>query len=292
MESRVLVLGGNGFIGRHAVAALLAQGARVTVGSRRAVSAAGFSSGISVEALRLHERTTARDWLEIVDRFDVILNCVGILRQRPGETYENVHHLAPAALADACAGHRTRFVQVSALGLSVDAHSRFLSSKWRGDEAILATPGECFVARLSLLDGDGGFGASWLRGVAKLPLFVVPASARGKIAALTAEDAGEALAQLCLTVPAPSQSRSSRLFELGEQQVTRLRTTLSACAAATLQDLRLSWWCRAGLPGWPRICVIWCISARSLLVTGNFFVTTTCLKTIACPSFWGGSRSW
>jgi hypothetical protein len=31
------------------------------------------------------------------------VNCVGILRERGHETYERVHHLAPAALAAACA---------------------------------------------------------------------------------------------------------------------------------------------------------------------------------------------
>jgi len=38
---------------------------------------------------------------------------------------------------------------------------------------------------------------------------------RGKIAALTADDAGEALAQLCLLVAAEPASRNNRLYELG-----------------------------------------------------------------------------
>ncbi len=223
-DASVLVLGGNGFIGRHAVAALLEQGARVTIGSR--VAGAGRTAiavqveGVQVEQVRLHKRTRPQDWQEIVQHYDVVLNCVGILRQRWGESYAAVHHLAPAALASACASQRstgktTRFIQVSALGLTATARSRFLSSKWRGDEAVLATIGECVVARLSLLDGEGGFGASWLRAVARLPAFIEPKSAKGKIAALTAADAGQALAELCLNVPVEPQSRSSRLFELG-----------------------------------------------------------------------------
>jgi len=204
-----------------------------------------------VERVRLQECTLPQDWEEIVQRYDVVLNCVGILRQRWGETYSALHHLAPTAIAEACASqHRagkvTRFIQVSALGLSATARSRFLTSKWLGDEAVLATQGECLVARLSLLDGEGGFGASWLRGVAKLPLFIVPSSAVGKIAALTATDAGRALAALCLNVTVDPQLRSSRLFELGGEH--------SYCFADYIIGLRRRYAARPSLritvPGW------------------------------------------
>lgn len=233
-RTSVLVLGGNGFIGRHAVAALVAEGANVSVGSRHksppqppgcAPGTGPATESVEVLQVRLQERLAAADWRELAERFDVILNCVGILRQRRGETYDAIHHRAPAALAKACSESNTRFVHVSALGLSATARSRFLTSKWHGDEAILQVTGQCFIARLSLLDGDGGFGASWLRAVAKLPVFVVPTSARGQIAALTATDAGTALARLCLDVRvsdtgkdwtgANTSASSDRLFELG-----------------------------------------------------------------------------
>ncbi|MFK7913145.1 MAG: NAD-dependent epimerase/dehydratase family protein [Pseudomonadales bacterium] len=207
---KVLVLGGHGFIGRHAVAALRAAGAQVSVGSRD-----GGTIADPVVRVRLQERLAAEQWLDIAGAFDVVLNSVGILRQRPGERYEAIHHLAPAALAAACERTSTRFVHVSALGLRGDAKSRFLSSKFRGDQAVMAGTGDWMIARLSLLDGEGGFGASWLRGVAQLPLFVVPASARGKIAALTADDAGLALARLSLASAVALNLEQSRLFELG-----------------------------------------------------------------------------
>ncbi len=212
----VLVLGGNGFIGRHAVAALQLAGATVTVGSR---SPSSRADEISEEAHVLHQHLAVDYWAEVAERFDVILNCVGILRQRLGESYEAVHHLAPGSIAAGCRASGTRFVHVSALGLSSSARSRFLTSKWRGEAAIRKEGRDWFIARFSLLDGEGGYGASWLRAVSKLPLFVVPSSAAGRIAALTAENAGEALSKLCLGSSTELRADHDRIFELGGEQL-------------------------------------------------------------------------
>lgn len=214
----MLVLGGRGFIGRHAVKHLQADGAVVTIGSRRSDAGAmpaAESRTAATEPHVLHTALAAEDWHRVAERFDVVLNCVGILRQRYRETYDAVHHLAPSALASACARCGTRFVHVSALGLSLEARSRFLTSKVRGEQAIRAAGGDWYIARLSLLDGEGGFGATWLRGVARLPLFVVPASARGRIDALTADDAGRALSRLCLATAESLDVEISREYELG-----------------------------------------------------------------------------
>lgn len=208
----VLVLGGRGFIGRHAVAALKLWGAAVTVGSRNPQTT---SAADAEEEHVLHRSLSVEYWSEVADRYDVILNCVGILRPRPGETYDAVHHRAPQAIAEACCRTHTRFVHVSALGLTSTARSGFITSKVRGEQAIQKAGGDWLLARLSLLDGDGGYGASWLRGVSRLPVFVVPTSAKGKIAALTAEDAGEALCRMCLQSHEDLDLEISRIFELG-----------------------------------------------------------------------------
>ncbi len=209
---KVLVMGGNGFIGRYTVAALRQAGAAVTVGSRFGRNGA--------TKIRLHKLLHKDDWLPVIAPYDAVVNCVGILRQRPGETYSKIHHLAPAALADACSTSKQRFVHISALGLTATAKSRFLSSKYLGEQAIQVSTGDWVIARLSLLDGVGGYGASWLRGVAKLPIFFAPNSARGKIAALTVEDAGEALARLALGSSTELKFAVSREYELGGNRAT------------------------------------------------------------------------
>ncbi|MES2510778.1 MAG: NAD(P)H-binding protein [Pseudomonadota bacterium] len=193
---RILVLGGTGFIGRHAAAALHAAGAKVTIGSRnpsRYHAAYPFASWLAV---RFEDMLAAQDWAPHLKDVDVVVNCVGILRQRPKESYDHVHHRAPAALAAACAQSGIRFIHTSALGLHEGAKSRFLSSKLLGEKAIAASGSDYAIVRPSLLDGVGGFGARWLRGLSRSPLQIIPHGARGRIAAMTTTDLGLAFAAL------------------------------------------------------------------------------------------------
>ena len=231
---KLLVLGGAGFIGRHTLAALttLQASARegefeVTIASRHP---ARIDDRIPAKArtwprttVRMEDMLTPQAWRPLLDGKTAVLNCVGILRQRGAETYDKVQHRAPAALAAACAHLSAsgedgpRLVHVSALGLRPPARSRFLTSKLAGEEAIVASGANWVIARPSLIDGPDGFGARWLRGVARLPLFVSPAAARGKIAAIHIEDLAAALASLSTASDEALDIASSREFELGGQ---------------------------------------------------------------------------
>ena len=111
--------------------------------------------------------------------------------------------------------HSTRFIHVSALGLATGDRSRFLTSKLAGEKAIERTDGEWVMVRPSLLDGEGGYGAAWLRGVSALPLFAAPTDAQGKIAALMVTDLGQALARLCTGSKQELGLDNRRHFDLG-----------------------------------------------------------------------------
>src|ERR687885_2539925 len=117
---RVLVLGGTGFIGRHVAAALAARGHTVGIGTRRPRRAARrLPSALRRCKLReahLERLTERSSWHALLAGYDTVVNTVGILRERGAETYDAVHHRAPAALATACAFGGRRFVHVSALG--------------------------------------------------------------------------------------------------------------------------------------------------------------------------------
>lgn len=193
---RVLVLGGTGFIGRHAVAALHASGARLAIGSRHPARHQAAYSFADMRHARFEQLLQPGAWAALLKDVDVVVNCVGILRQRPHESYDHVHHRAPAALAVACAEAGIRFIHTSALGLHEGAKSRFLSSKLLGERAIAASGSDYAIVRPSLLDGEGGFGARWLRGLSRSPVHGIPRGARGGIAAMTATDLGLAFAAL------------------------------------------------------------------------------------------------
>jgi NADH dehydrogenase len=198
---RVLVLGGAGFIGRHVAAALAARGHGVIIGSRSPERARRRLPAAlrQCELREAHlERLTCRGaWHTLLAGCDTAVNAVGILRERGAETYDRVHHRSPAALAAACAFGGRRLIHVSALGLRDGASSGFLRSKLAGERAIALSGARYSIVRPSLLDGEGGFGARWLRWLARWPVHFVPAEARGRLAVMAVTDLGEAIAALC-----------------------------------------------------------------------------------------------
>ncbi len=198
---RVMVLGGTGFIGQRAAAALRARGHNVVIGTRnpkRALTKLPPAlRDCELRETHFESLTTRYVWQPLLSDVDAVVNAVGILRERGRETYDRVHNMAPTALAAACERLHLRLVHVSALGLRPQALSRFIHSKILAERAIAAGGADYSIVRPSLLDGDGGFGAEWIRRVARWPVHFIPAEARGRMAPLDVRDLGEALAVLC-----------------------------------------------------------------------------------------------
>jgi uncharacterized protein YbjT (DUF2867 family) len=211
---KVLVLGGNGFIGRQVVSALRGQGALVTIASRE-----NAKNQPDTIAIKLQNMQKASAWKPILVRpagqplFDVVINCVGILRQRKGESYDAIHTKAPETLAKTCAQFGIRLVHISALGLSFQAKSRFIRSKFLGEQAILTSGAQINIVRAPLLDGEDGFGAKWFRRVATWPVQFVMQS-EGMVAPLQVRDLGEAIANLVM-----NPKNAPPIVELGGDEV-------------------------------------------------------------------------
>jgi NADH dehydrogenase len=215
------------------VAALRNDGASVVIGSRRGNHAGRW-------ALPFQHLCRPEDWRAVIAGFDAVLNCVGILRERIGQSYQRVHSEAPAALAAACAERGIRLLHVSALGLDAAAGSRFIRSKRDGERAILAAGGEVILLRPSLLDGEGGYGARWLRRVARWPVYFPPQSATGRIAALQVSDLAAAVLRL-LQMPSIELARHApeRICELGGSTAYTLCDYLRQLRSARLQPARV-----------------------------------------------------
>lgn len=220
---RVLVLGGNGFIGKNIVLQLQVKEVEVFIGSRYA------STNENGRQVHFKDMQCADDWLPLLQGVDVVINAVGILRERRGgESYEKVHTLAPATLAQACAQQEIRMIHISAIGLSMQAKSRFIRSKLLGEQAILKSGAKVTIVRPSLLDGEGGYGAKWFRRVATWPLQLVMPS-DGLVAPLQVTDLGEAVAKLCLS----SDANLPQVLELGGNDAISIAQYLTWLRATT-----------------------------------------------------------
>jgi NADH dehydrogenase len=215
---KILVLGGNGFIGRQIVMQLAGK-ADVVVGTRKPTAQPNRRT------VRMQTMLKVEDWLPLLQGIDVVVNSVGILRERKQESYAQVHTQAVAALANACAQTGTRLIQISALGLSMQAKSRFIRSKYLGEQAILASGANATIVRPSLLDGEGGYGAKWFRRVAMWPLQFVMMS-NGRVAPLQVSDLGEAVANLVFLPDCPA------IVELGGRESITISSYLDRLRAS------------------------------------------------------------
>ena len=157
MLRNFLILGGTGFIG-HSVAEKLVErnggaAGRLRIATRRVGHARPLQllPTVEIAAGDVHDEATLAHMLRGTD---AVINLVAILHGSEAG-FERVHVRLPARLAEACkaAGVR-RVVHVSALGAAVDAPSRYLRSKARGEEALKAAGLELTILRPSVVFGE------------------------------------------------------------------------------------------------------------------------------------------
>jgi len=222
---RVLVIGGRGYIGRHIAKHLNDLGAEVIIGTR----ALHRNIAANERVIALHKMHDYQAWLDAIDGVDCVINTVGILRQRFGESYEQVHHHAVAKLASACQTKDSKLIHISALGLQSDVRSRFMHSKLDGEAALRKSAANWFIVRPSIVDGLGGYGAKWFRRAAQWPIHLVPANALGRVAPIDVNDLGEAVAHLALAEKNP-KNLHDREYDLGGEDHFTLSGYLDALA--------------------------------------------------------------
>ena len=108
-----------GLIGAACLARLHRDGHEVTGAGRSIAEArrrAPYAKWITADYRKL---TLAGDWLPLLEGFDAVVNCVGVLQDGMRDDVQRVHVAAASALFAACerAGVR-RVVHISAIGAS------------------------------------------------------------------------------------------------------------------------------------------------------------------------------
>jgi uncharacterized protein YbjT (DUF2867 family) len=147
--SKILVVGGSGFVGRHLIAALVGSGAEVTVPTRRLERAKPLLLLPTVRVVEA-DAGAANTLARLADGHDALINLAGVLHSRRGRPDERGPHdygpdfarahveVAQAAVAACRASGVKRLLHMSALGASRDAPSEYLRSKGVAQEAVLA----------------------------------------------------------------------------------------------------------------------------------------------------------
>ncbi len=179
MDRRLItVFGGSGFIGRHIIRKLSADGWIVRAAVRDPVGASflgplGNAGQIVPVAADVTEPTTVE---AAVRDADAVINLVGILYERGRRTFERIHVDGAANVARAArAAGAKHFVQMSAIGADTDSPAAYGRTKKAGEEAVSGAFPGAVIVRPSVVFGpeDDFFNrfASMARFLPALPVF-------------------------------------------------------------------------------------------------------------------------
>ena len=219
---RAAVLGGSGFVGRYIVSRLAERGALIAVGCRHAEEAKFLKPMGSVG--QIATVNVGLGDAELLPAFlagnEALLNCVGILRERGGQTFELVHHTGPARLArlarDAGIG---RLVHISAIGADSRSSSAYARTKAAGERAVGDAFPTATILRPSVVFGPEDHFFNRFAAMAMIsPALPLIGGGETRFQPVYVGDVADA-AVACLDDPATA----GRTYELGGPKVYTLR---------------------------------------------------------------------
>ena len=174
---KVLVLGASGLIGRFVTDELRSRGLQA-VGVARSYSASQRTGAFDLELPLLALDSSALAQMIGDYGIDVVVNCVGLLQDVPGNRVGAVHRdfVARLLLAIEASGRAIRLVHISIPGAATDDGTAFSATK-REAERLIASSGVAYaILRPGFIIAPSAYGGSaMVRALAALP-FALPAA--------------------------------------------------------------------------------------------------------------------
>jgi len=243
------VLGGTGFVGRHLVNRLHADGYRVRVLTRRRERHRDL---LVIPTLQLIE-VDVHDPARLIDAFsgcDAVVNLVGILNEKgdDGRGFHRAHVALAEIVVDACKIHNiARLLHMSALNASPNGPSHYLKTKGTAEEhvhAASATGVRVTSFRPSVIFGPEDSFLNRFAALLRLAPVLPLARASARFAPVYVGDVVEAFAR-ALTLPASFGQRydlcGPRVYTLGELVAYVKQLIGARCWIVHLSDRSSKW---------------------------------------------------
>lgn len=266
----VVLLGGNGFVGRHLAQELLRRGARLRIAGRnpdKALSIKPLANLGQLQLVRCDVRK-ADSLRATVSGADAVVYLVGTF----GKDARLLHaDAARTAAAAAAAGGASAFVYLSSLAADAESEGLYASTKGLGERQVLAAFPKATILRPSVIFGQDDRFVSLFAGlISALPVLPV-FGPDARLQPVWVDDVAEAAAN-ALANPA---SHGGKTYELAGPDVITMMELHRAIAEAqgrnrtfipvpdTLSALF------AALPGTPMSTDQWRMLKTGSLATGN-----------------------
>jgi uncharacterized protein YbjT (DUF2867 family) len=231
-QHRVAILGGAGFVGRYIVKRLAERGDVLTVGGRNAAAAKFLRLKGDVGQVELVNVSIDSEALlaAFVAGNNVVINCVGILREARRQRFDVVHHTAPARLARLAREHGVeRFVQISSLAADLRSTSAYARSKAAGEQAVRDAFPTATILRPSIVFGpEDQFFNKFAEMAVFSPALPLIGGGETRFQPVYVGDVADAVVR-CIDEPATA----GRIYELGGPKTYTFRALLEMLLAET-----------------------------------------------------------
>ena len=171
-----LIFGGSGQIGRHLIRKLTKNNYRVTVVTRNIhqkghiIKTQGNAGFINIIESNIFDETKIK---KLFEEADICINLIGILFEKRGNSFKNIHTLFPSILAKLCKEYNLKhFIHLSALGINESIDSEYAKSKLEGEASVLKNFPIATILRPSVVYSvDDNFTTNFMTLLNRLPLF-------------------------------------------------------------------------------------------------------------------------
>jgi len=175
-EKNCLIFGGSGQIGRNLIRKLTKNNFKVTVVTRNVhqksyiIKTQANAGYIDIVEANIYEEKKIRN---LFKNTDICINLIGILFEKKGSTFKNIHSLFPSILSKLCKEFNVRqFIHISSLGIHEATDSNYAISKLEGESNIQKNFPLATILRPSIVYSiDDNFTTNFMTLLKRLPVF-------------------------------------------------------------------------------------------------------------------------
>lgn len=154
----ILIIGGNGFLGRFVTRELCKTRAKIIIAARHVADAYDLqpSGDVGQITFKNLDAKDADALEELIKKSTIVINLVGILFETRRQKFKDIHHKLPEKIAMLCKKHKIKkFIHISANNANKDLTSLYAKSKFAGENAVLHHFPKATILRPNVIFGEG-----------------------------------------------------------------------------------------------------------------------------------------